>query len=95
MLLDRAAKFSGGMRMYVRYAELLQRPSVCIMESSIPWEAAVVAAPLLKLWPEYKCACIPALVSALRNPLTNLALVNGVPSWNWKNGPGLLPLSTR
>ena len=49
MLLDRAAKFSGGMRMYVRYAELLQRPSVCIMKSSIPWEAAVVAAPPLKL----------------------------------------------
>ena len=61
MLLDRAAKFSGRMRMYVRYAELLQRPCDCIMESSIPWEAAVVAAPLLKLWPEYKCACIPAL----------------------------------
>ena len=47
-----AAKWSCGVRMYRRKAALCQRPSVCMVESSIPAIAAVVAAPDRQIGPQ-------------------------------------------
>ena len=58
--LERAARFSGGIRTYDKYAELFQRPRVWIVEFSTPLAAAVVAAPMRKLWPEYNELSKPA-----------------------------------
>ena len=46
-----AARDLGSSLMYRRYDELFQRPSVWMVESSKPADAAVVAAPIQKLWP--------------------------------------------
>ncbi len=43
---------------------LCQRPSVCMMASSIPLAAAVVAAPILKLWLLYNAGMDPVASSA-------------------------------
>ena len=61
--------------MYSRYAKLFHWPSVLIKESSIPLEAAVVAAPMQKLWPAYLSARIPALFNASRTAMMNLCLL--------------------
>ena len=42
----------GGVFIYNWYALILHLPSILIVTSEIPCFAAVVAAPLLKLWPE-------------------------------------------
>ena len=49
---EMAARDLGSSLIYRRYDELFQRPSVWIVESSKPADAAVVAAPNRKLWPE-------------------------------------------
>ncbi len=49
--LENCASCSLGVRMYTRKAELFHLPTVRIVESSMPALAAVVAAPILKLWP--------------------------------------------
>ena len=40
-----------GVRMYSRYADDFHQPIVWIIDSLTPALAAVVAAPILKLWP--------------------------------------------
>ena len=45
------ARDLGSSLMYRRYDELFQRPSVWMVESSKRADAAVVAAPIQKLWP--------------------------------------------
>ena len=47
-----AARCWGLVRIYNWYAELFHLPRACMMESSRPAVAAVVAAPIWKLWPE-------------------------------------------
>ena len=42
-----------GVRTYSWYATLSHRPNVLISESCMPLLAAVVAAPIRKLWPAY------------------------------------------
>ena len=63
----------GGMHTYDKYAELFQRPRVWIVESSTPLAAAVVAAPMRKLWPEYNELSKPACCN---NFATNLLREN-------------------
>ena len=46
------ANCSRGVQAYRKNAELLQQSIIWITESSILTFAAVVAAPILKLWPE-------------------------------------------
>lgn len=58
-----------------------------MVASLIPLSAAVVAALLLKLWPWYGEESIPVLLTKLMNR----AWVSGLPSLNWKKGPGLGP----
>ena len=65
------------------------------MASFIPRLAAVVAAPLRKLWPENGSPSTPALVSAAHTLSTSLALVNGFLSWKMNSGLGPAPLVTR
>ena len=48
---EMATRDLGSSLMYRRYDELFQRPSVWMVESSKPADAAVVAAPIRKLWP--------------------------------------------
>ena len=48
---ERVASLSLGVRTYRRKAVLCERPGTWMAESSIPAKAAVVAAPILKLWP--------------------------------------------
>ena len=48
---DIAASRPFGVCMYCRNAALCHLPSVWIVESAIPTIAAVVAAPIRKLWP--------------------------------------------
>ena len=49
------------------------------MESLRPFLAAVVAAPILKLWPENLVASMPAVVSAYLKQVTNVLQVRGAP----------------
>ena len=51
MVDDKSARWEGLSQIYRRYAELFHRPSVCMVESWIPADAAVVAAPIRKLCP--------------------------------------------
>ena len=53
----------------------------------MPAADAVVAAPIRKLWQEYRSQGMPALVRALRTLATKRAFVNGVPSPKQKKGP--------
>ena len=50
---DREASCSLGILMYWRKAALCHLPNACMVESSIPARAAVVAAPMRKLCPAY------------------------------------------
>ena len=70
-----AARRSFGVLMYCRKAALCQRPNVCIVESSIPRLAAVVAAPILKLWPAKLCWGRPMEVKISRIRATKRGLV--------------------
>ena len=54
--------------MYWRKAALYHLPRVWIVESSIPAAAAVVATPILKLWPAYWCWGRPMEYQDLASP---------------------------
>ena len=77
--------------MYVRNAELFQRPRTLIVESSIPARAAAVAAPIRKLWPAKCWYGRPPACSASRTWWVNFAFVRGSPFANLKNGPASVP----
>ena len=62
-----------------------------MMETSIPFAAAVEAAPILKLWPAYNEQSISSSVRSSRNHDVNLLLVNGVLSLKWYKRPGAVP----
>ena len=49
---ENLARWSLGVFIYNVYAELFHHPSILIVESLIPFWAAVVAAPILTLCPE-------------------------------------------
>ncbi len=83
-----AAKCSGGVLMYCRKAALCHLPSVLIMESSIPFFAAVVAAPIRKLWPAYWSWGRPSPLRIARIWVVNHGLVMVFPFLSRNNGPG-------
>ena len=78
--------------MYWRKAALCHLPRVWIVESSIPAAAAVVAAPILKLWPVYWCWGRPMEHRISRICSTNLCLVMTAWEESMKKGPVWLPL---
>ena len=57
------------------------------MKSSIPFAAAVVAAPILKLYPLYFDWLILAFCNASLTANTNHCIVRSRPSLNLNNGP--------
>lgn len=57
-------------------------PRVWMRESSIPFAAAVDAASMQKLWPEYEEPSMPAWHKWAQYLSTNLLLVSGEPSLN-------------
>ena len=67
-------------------------PILCITESSIPCCAAVVAAPILKLWPAYLDASMPICVKASLNLRIKRVFVRGTPFSSWNSGPGVVLL---
>ena len=74
--------------MYCRYATLLHLPMVLIMESSIPFAAAVVVATsILKLCPLYFDWSIPAFCNASFTADASRCLVRSHPSLNLNSGP--------
>ena len=91
---DMLQRVSLGVWMYTVYAELSQRPRVLMRESGNPRNAAVVAAPIRKLWPEYLVSSTLCLRRAARTDETKRSRVKYLPSANVKNGPGDVPLST-
>ena len=88
-----AVSCSWGICIYSRYATVSQQPIVFIRESWMPWATTVVAAPILKLWPEYFLQLIPTLCSTTCRLDTCLWHVKGRLSSNQNSGPGLGPLS--
>ena len=58
-----------------------------------PFAAAVVAAPILKLWPAYFWVSMLANWSAVHRAVTKCSLVRKPPSRKWKRGPGSPPRS--
>ena len=60
-------------------------------ESSMPFAAAIVAAPILKLCEQYFDWSMPASYKACRTACANRARVKGRPSLNTNNGPGVDP----
>lgn len=77
-----------GVRIYAVNAEDFQRPKVWMKESLSPALAAVVAAPIRKLWPLNEESSIPADLKAWRNDWTRRGRERVAPSWNTKSGPG-------
>ena len=70
--------------MYKRNVLLFHLPSVCIVESSTPSIAVVVATPTWKLCPTYFWAGRPTLDSARLTSVINCVRVSGDPSFHWK-----------
>ena len=91
---DTATRVHCGVRIYLVNAEDLQRPRVWMSESSKPQEAAVVAAPIWKLWPRNWRTSSPCTSNAWRTASTNFLRDKGEPSWNWNRWPGADPLRT-
>lgn len=56
----------------------------------MPHTAAVVAAPMRKLWPAYLVSSMPACHSAEHTACRNASLVSGVPFLKQSSGPGEL-----
>ena len=79
---------SCGVWIYSMYTVLSQRPNVFIRKSWIPFSAAVVAAPIRKLWPAYWVQVKPIADSAVRSACTKRFLVRAFPSLYLKKGPG-------
>ena len=76
----------------MRKAELFHLPRAFIVESSKPTFAAVVAAPMRKLWPA-KCRYgRPTAVRASLTLATKYDFVSGSPSARIKKGPTADPL---
>ena len=73
--------------MYRWYAELHQCPSVLIRASSMPAAVAVVAALILKLWPEKGVGSTLMRERVVRISETNTCFVSGRPSEKRKRGP--------
>ena len=53
----------------------------------MPHCAAVVAAPIRKLWPAYLSSSVPAVESASLTFATKRSRVSGLPSRKWNSGP--------
>ena len=64
-------------------------------ESGTPLAAAVEAAPILKLWPEYLEQSIPARVRYPLNVDVKLLFVRGLESWKRNKRPGVGPQMIR
>ena len=92
---DAFVRKSLGGCIYERYAVLLHPPIFCITESSIPCCAAVVATPILKLWPACLEASMPICVNASLNIRIKRVFVRGIPFSSWNSGPGVVPLMAR
>ena len=61
----------------------------------MPWIAAVVGAPILKLWPLYRDISNPMGDRTLRTKVTNVCLVRALPLQKRSKGPGSFLLMTR
>ena len=70
----------GGVLIYCSNTLLLQRPSLLISHAGRPAAAAVVAAPILKLWLAYICELIPAWSRSHLMAVVRCSLVRGE---NW------------
>ena len=66
-----------------------------MMQSSTPREAAVMAAPMRKLCPQYRDWSIPARSSAPRTRFIKRCLVRTCPSANRNRGPGSISLACK
>lgn len=77
--------------MYWMKAVLCHRPRVWIVESSIPAAAAVVAAPILKLWPASWCCSRLVAVRISRIWDTKCGLVIALFAESTKNVLGRSP----
>ena len=80
-----------GILMYLKYVSFFHLPRILIMESCLPRSAAVVAAPIRKLWPAYFVGSIPGDHKAFLMWEIYLCFVKGVLSLNWNIGPGEFP----
>ena len=80
--------------MYTVEAALSHLPSVFIIESGRQHRAAVVAAPVRKLWPAYLQASIPVCCSTARIADTKHSRVRKRLFVNQKKGPFSGPLCT-
>ena len=89
---ESAASCSFGIRTYRKNAELCHCPNVCSTESSTPAMAAVVAAPILKLWPQYWSWATPMLVRLARICFRHGLLGRVQEEWAWEGPPGLYVL---
>ena len=72
----------------------IDQPRVLIRESGKPANAAVVAAPIQKLCPEYLESSTLAKRNAAQTAEANLARVKLLLSSKWEKGPGAGPWST-
>ena len=78
------ASSSLGIRTYLRYVELCHLPRVWMVESCMPLDLAVVAAPMQKLWPANLELSTPASLRFFRNWATKRSLDSTEPSLNTK-----------
>ena len=69
--------------------------SSLLRHHQMPWIAAVVGAPILKLWPLYRDISNPMGDRTLRTKVTNVCLVRALPLQKRSKGPGSFPLMTR
>ena len=77
--------------MYVRKASLLHLPNARITKSSRPAFAAVLAAPIRKLWSAKSHYGKPTATNACLTSDIKYDLVNGVPEDDVKNRPAAVP----
>ena len=88
---ESAASLSCGVLTYRKNAALCHRPRSWIVESSTPARVAVVAAPILKLWPAYWCWGKPRVSRILRNLVITAVFRMGSFPTSRKNAPGCAP----
>lgn len=75
--------------MYLMKAEDFHLPIALIVESGRPTCAAVVAAPMRKLWPLKRETSRPAEESVARSEATSASLDRGMPDCRRNSGPGV------
>lgn len=85
-LPDTNAKRSRGILTYCRYAKLDHLLNILIGESWMPLEAAVVAAPILKLWVLYFVESMPICDRAACTAVAKCWRVRGQSSLNMNKG---------